>query len=124
MTSDQVDKAATLTVDISQTFQTIQGMGTFETNPLVADEFIDMGGSAVRLGVIGNQLEWENDNDDPFVLNMEALDHSAWDFDYLRYLKRQRSGEIYSYPLERPCLDETKPESRSDRTGNGMGKYG
>ena len=87
MTSDQFDKAATVTVDLSQTFQTIQGMGTFETSPLVADEFIDMGGSAVRLGVIGNQLEWENDNDDPFVLNMEALDRSAWDFDYLRYLK-------------------------------------
>jgi glucuronoarabinoxylan endo-1,4-beta-xylanase len=87
MTSDQVDKAATLTVDPDQTFQTIQGMGTFETSPLVADKYIDMGSSAVRLGVIGNQVEWENDNDDPFVLNMEALDHSAWDFDYLRYLK-------------------------------------
>jgi glucuronoarabinoxylan endo-1,4-beta-xylanase len=87
MTSDQVSKAATVTVDPGQTFQTIQGMGTFDPGSLLAEKYIDMGSSAVRLGVIGNQVEWTNDNDDPFVLNMEALDHTAWDFDNLRYLR-------------------------------------
>jgi O-glycosyl hydrolase len=87
LSSDEVGASALVTVDPDQTFQNIQGLGTFQTRSDVADLYLNMGSSAVRLGVIGNQVEWENDNDDPFVLNMEALDRNAWDFDYLRHLK-------------------------------------
>jgi O-glycosyl hydrolase len=46
-----------------------------------------MGSSGMRLGVIGNHVEEVNDNDDPFVLDMSKLNHAAFDWNYLRYLK-------------------------------------
>jgi O-glycosyl hydrolase len=46
-----------------------------------------MGASAVRIGLIGNQIEPVNDNNDPFILDMKALNYGAFDFEYFRMLK-------------------------------------
>ncbi|MBI9070264.1 MAG: T9SS type A sorting domain-containing protein [Melioribacteraceae bacterium] len=91
---DVIDKDITKTVDVElfpgTGYQTMQGFGTFYfpsrqnyTN-IYTDE---LGASAVRIGLISNQIEPVNDNDDPNVLNLSALNYDAFDFDYLRRLK-------------------------------------
>ncbi len=86
--SDEVSKMATVQVDRGETWQTIEGMGTFENEKRWIDLYAkDMGASAVRIGLIGNQIEPVNDNNDPFVLDMKALNYGAFDFEYFRLLK-------------------------------------
>jgi O-glycosyl hydrolase len=43
----------------------------------------------MRLGLIGNQIEPVNDNDDPYVLNRAGLNYNAFDWDYFRKLKEK-----------------------------------
>jgi O-glycosyl hydrolase len=77
-------------VNVGQEYQTIRGFGAYQfpNQPhYVADYTGDLGASAVRLGFIGNQLEPDNDNNDPNVLNRAALNYDALDFEYLRRLK-------------------------------------
>ncbi|MGC9450207.1 MAG: PKD domain-containing protein [Oceanipulchritudo sp.] len=77
-----------LTIDRSQTFQTIRGFGTFEPPAAYRDLYTsDLGASAMRIGMISNQVEPANDNNDPFVLNRDGLDYGVWDFDKLRRFK-------------------------------------
>ncbi|MFH0759210.1 MAG: T9SS type A sorting domain-containing protein [Bacteroidota bacterium] len=86
--SDEVSKMATVQVDRSDTRQTIEGMGTFQNEMRWIDLYAkEMGASAVRIGLIGNQIEPVNDNNDPFILDMKALNYSAFDFEYFRMLK-------------------------------------
>ncbi|MFO7670718.1 MAG: T9SS type A sorting domain-containing protein [Bacteroidales bacterium] len=86
--SDEVSKMATVLVDRGETWQTIEGMGTFENERRWTDLYArDMGASAVRIGLIGNQIEPVNDNNDPFILDMKALNYGAIDFGYFRMLK-------------------------------------
>jgi glucuronoarabinoxylan endo-1,4-beta-xylanase len=86
--SDEVSKMATVHVDRSETWQTIEGMGTFENERRWVDLYAnEMGASAVRIGLIGNQIEPVNDNNDPFILDMKALNYGAFDFEYFRMLK-------------------------------------
>ena len=77
-------------VNVSQEYQTIRGFGTYQfpDRPQYVDTYAgELGATAVRIGLIGNQLEPDNDNNDPNVLNRAALDYSAFDFDHLRKLK-------------------------------------
>ncbi|MFC2090196.1 glycoside hydrolase family 30 beta sandwich domain-containing protein, partial [Bacteroidota bacterium] len=68
--------------------QTIRGIGAFYNEPRWLDLFAnDMGASAVRLGIIENEWEPVNDNDDPNVLNMEGFNYDAFDWQYIRDLK-------------------------------------
>lgn len=68
--------------------QVIQGFGTFSNSESLIDLYVrEMGASSVRIGLIANQVEHVNDNNDPHVLNRSALDYSALDFDYYRKLK-------------------------------------
>lgn len=79
--------AVQATVDHKNTFQTIRGFGAYYA-PRYAEEYAgEMSATAMRCGLISNQIEWENDNNDPYVLNMEAFDQSAFDWDYLRRVK-------------------------------------
>ncbi len=87
VTSSQAQDASKVNIDLSQKFQTIEGLGTFQTATFNADYYLDMGSSGMRLGVISNHVEEVNDNDDPFVLNMAALNHNAFDWNYLKKLK-------------------------------------
>lgn len=82
--------AVTLTLDLRQRFQTIRGFGTFEFSDrqnYIDTYTTDLGASAIRIGLIGNQIEPVNDNSDPNVLNMYGLNYDAFDFDYFRQLK-------------------------------------
>ncbi|MCI0513425.1 T9SS type A sorting domain-containing protein [candidate division KSB1 bacterium] len=77
-------------LDPSRQFQTIRGFGTFEFSERqnYLDYYTrDLGASAVRIGLIGNQIEPVNDNNDPKILDMAALNYDAFDFDYFRQLK-------------------------------------
>ncbi len=86
--SGQVSKLAKVSIDRSATSQIMEGMGTFQNERRWLDMYTtDLGASAVRIGLIGNQIEPENDNSDPHVLDMEALNYDAIDFEYFKMLK-------------------------------------
>jgi O-glycosyl hydrolase len=74
--------------DRTKKYQTMRGFGTFLPDARFEKLYAtELGASAVRLGIIGNQWEPVNDNDDPEVLNLEGFDYEAFDWDYLRQLK-------------------------------------
>ncbi len=73
-------------------FQEIKGFGTFqfEKRRHYIDLYTeDLGASAIRTGIISNQIEWANDNSDPDILDLRAFDSNAFDFTYYRELKRK-----------------------------------
>lgn len=80
---------ATVTVNRENTFQTMHGFGTFQPPSSYLDLYAnDLGASAMRMGFIANQLEEpNNDNEDPNVLNRDALNYGVMNWDYLRRLK-------------------------------------
>src|SRR5690606_36883528 len=50
--------AGTVTIDESVKYQTVYGFGTFSNTRALVDEYTqELGGSAMRIGLIGNQLE-------------------------------------------------------------------
>jgi O-glycosyl hydrolase len=68
--------------------QTMRGFGFLDVEERWGKLYAqDLGASVMRLGIIGNQWEPVNDNDDPGVLNMEAFNTHAFNWDYLRSLK-------------------------------------
>ncbi len=76
-------------INRDSTFQTIRGFGTFSNSEEYIDLYArDLGASAMRLGLIGNQIEPVNDNNDPNVLDLNAFNYSAFDFNYYRKLKQ------------------------------------
>jgi O-glycosyl hydrolase len=85
-----IDKAVDIRLSPDSLYQTMRGFGTFEFSDrkhyvnLYTEE---LGATAVRIGIISNQIEPVNDNDDPFVLNMDGFDYSAFDFEYYKMLK-------------------------------------
>lgn len=82
--------ASTVAMDRTVNYQTIHGFGCFSNSPAWVDEYTqEMGGSAMRVGLIGNQLELLNDNNDPLVLNRAALNYDCFDWDYYRRLKER-----------------------------------
>lgn len=76
-------------IDRNQKFQTIRGFGTFQTESRLIDLYSEMGSTAVRIGIIGNQWEPVNDNEDPNVINMDGFNYNAFDWDYFRSLKER-----------------------------------
>jgi O-glycosyl hydrolase len=80
------ENANSVAVDLSKRFQTMHGFGTY------MNEYFDlytqeMGATAMRVGIISNQIEPINDNYDPNVLNREGLDYSAFNWDAMRKMK-------------------------------------
>lgn len=76
--------------DLEDEKQTIRGLGTFYTDARFADLYTnDLGATVVRIGIIGNQWEPVNDNDDPDVINMQGFNYDAFDWAYFRKLKAQ-----------------------------------
>ncbi|MCK4749954.1 MAG: hypothetical protein KAT15_23015, partial [Bacteroidales bacterium] len=85
---EDITRSATVTVDRNQTFQEIEGLGVHWLNAAHVDMFVhDLGGSVLRYWQIGNMLEPVNDNDDPHVLNRDALEYGALDTDLVNKLK-------------------------------------
>ncbi len=79
-----------VTVNPTQHYQTIRGFGTFDitSQPQYFSDYTnDLGASAMRLGLIGNQLETNINNIDPQVLDRAKLDYSSFNFDLLKQLK-------------------------------------
>jgi len=68
-------------------YQEIHGFGTymFPDHPELIDLYAkDLGASGLRIGLISNQIEPANDNNDPNVLDLSAYNKSAFNFEYLR----------------------------------------
>lgn len=81
-----VGSASGVTIDMSERHQVMRGIGTYMNKNF--DLYTrEMGASAMRVGIISNQIEWSNDNNDPYVLNREGLDYSAFDWDAMRKMK-------------------------------------
>ncbi|MFW5877808.1 MAG: hypothetical protein ACOCUP_01720, partial [bacterium] len=78
--------ASGVTIDMSQKYQTWRGMGTFQ-NQYFDLYTREMGATAMRVGIIGNQIEHTNDNNDPYVLDRSSLDYSAFNWDAMRKMK-------------------------------------
>ncbi len=80
--------AVTVNVDQSVIYQTIHGFGTWYSGGSVSAELYgqDLGASAVRIGLIGNQLELTNDNADPYSLDRSSLNYNCLPWNYLREL--------------------------------------
>lgn len=73
-------------------FQEMKGFGTFSfegRNQYIDYYTEDLGASAMRVGLISNQIEEINDNSDPNVLNLEAFNKSAFDFNFYRRVKEK-----------------------------------
>ncbi len=80
--------ASDIVIDPTKRHQVIKGFGTFSNSEALLDLYVnEMGATAMRVGLIGNQIENVNDNNDPYVLNRSALNYSAFDFEYYRKLK-------------------------------------
>jgi O-glycosyl hydrolase len=80
--------AANVTIDPSKRFQRMYGFGSFSIDEANIDFYTkEMGGTAMRVGIISNQFEPVNDNDDPHVLNLEGFNYSAFNWDALKELK-------------------------------------
>ncbi len=83
--------AVDLFLDTSSQHQTINGFGTYQFSDRhhSIDLYTeDLGASAVRIGIIKNQIEPVNDNNDPDVLNLDGFNAGAFDFDYYRRLQQ------------------------------------
>ena len=88
--SSNVNDAENVTVDMTNHHQLIRGFGTYMNEPRFSGFYTDlMGGSAMRVGIISNQIEPVNDNDDPFTLNRSGLDYNAFDWNYFKDLKER-----------------------------------
>lgn len=80
--------ALSVQLDPGQTYQTIHGFGTFQNHMAWVEEYAHlMGGSAMRVGLISNQVMPRMDNNDPMVLNRSALDYGVFNWEYFRRLK-------------------------------------
>lgn len=88
-------QVATVNTDRTQKFQTIHGLGTFQHSSRHLDLYTtQLGASAMRLGIISNQWEPVNDNNDPNVLNMSGFNYDAFNWEWIRNLK-ERGVEIF-----------------------------
>lgn len=86
--STEAEEFSTVTIDRSEKRQTIRGFGTYQNEMRWNNMYVDeLGASAVRIGIIENQWEPVNDNNDPNVLNMEAFNYDAFDWAYFKDLK-------------------------------------
>lgn len=82
--------ASTITIDQATQYQTVYGFGSFSNTRALSDEYTkELGGSAMRIGLISNQIEPINDNNDPFSLDRSKLNYSALDWAYYRSLKEK-----------------------------------
>jgi hypothetical protein len=89
---EDIYKTADVEIFPDSAYQTFRGFGTFQFSdrPNYIDKYTDeLGASAVRLGIIGNQIEPVNDNNDPDILNLEAFNYGAFNFEHYRELKRK-----------------------------------
>ena len=79
-----------ITIDLNTRYQTMRGIGTYVDAGMksyLKQYTDDLGASVARFGVIGNQIEPQNDNDDPYVLDRSALNYNAFDWDQVKALK-------------------------------------
>jgi hypothetical protein len=89
----QVSNPSTSTdiaIDLNTKYQTMRGMGTFVdagVKSYLKQYTEDLGATAARFGVIGNQIEPINDNNDPYVLDRSALNYEAFDWEFVKQLK-------------------------------------
>ncbi|MFO8007260.1 MAG: hypothetical protein R6V05_05935 [Candidatus Brocadiia bacterium] len=130
--SDDPADALSVKVDCTDRDQVIYGFGTF-SNQLAPELYAGkLGASAMRVGLIGNQIEWLNDNSDSGVLYRGALDYGAFDFEHLRRLKEAGVETFILSSWSPPAwmkanlsLNYQQPgfQGDSDRTANRLDYY-
>ncbi len=79
------------TVDFSETHQRYYGFGAKDPGASLQELYTigGFGATAARFGALdNNQIELENDNADPNVLDMSKLNKDAFNWDYVKALKR------------------------------------
>lgn len=81
--------AADVTIDLSTTYQEIDGFGAFMgSGGASADTIIslasDIGMSMARFGLIGGGFEEVNDNSDPFIINLDGFNPDALSLSNMR----------------------------------------
>ena len=89
---DNINTAVTVELQLDSLYQTIRGFGTFHfpgRQNYIDYYTTDLGASAVRIGIIGNQIEPVNDNNDPYTLDLTAFNDTAFDFNYYRLLREK-----------------------------------
>ncbi len=86
--SDNANDASVINVDLATKYQTIHGFGA-KDNPgnYIENYAKDLGASAMRIAMVSNQIEPENDNNDPNILNLSGFNYNAFDWDYYRKMK-------------------------------------
>lgn len=85
---DSASAASTVTINLKERHQRMYGFGTFSIDNANIDFYTkEMGGTVMRVGIISNQFEPANDNDDPNVINLEGFNYDAFDWDALKELK-------------------------------------
>ncbi|MFO7955880.1 MAG: glycoside hydrolase family 30 beta sandwich domain-containing protein [Candidatus Brocadiia bacterium] len=83
---DDPAEAVSVEVDCSERHQRIYGFGTF-SNQLPVELYAgELGASAMRVGLIANQIEPSNDNWDASVLYRGGLNYDAFNFEHYRRL--------------------------------------
>ncbi len=129
---DDPSAAATVEVDCTERDQVIYGFGTF-SNQLDPELYAgELGASAMRVGLIENQIEPLNDNSDAGVLDRGGLDYGPFDFEHLRRLKEAGVETFILSSWSPPAwmkanlsLNYQQPgfEGDSDRTFNRLDYY-
>ncbi|MFN8205937.1 MAG: T9SS type A sorting domain-containing protein [Bacteroidales bacterium] len=78
-----------LSIDLTQQFQLYRGLGAKSPASDLLDLYTgDFGATAIRFGLLDdNQIEPENDNADPLVLDRSKLNYNAIDWNFVRELK-------------------------------------
>ncbi|MEE9430399.1 MAG: T9SS type A sorting domain-containing protein, partial [Melioribacteraceae bacterium] len=92
LVNEELSEAVDVELFRDSLYQTIRGFGTFyfPSRQNYLDIYTDdLGASAVRIGIIGNQIEPVNDNDNPNELNLDGFNYNAFDFNYLKKLKEK-----------------------------------
>ena len=85
---DSAATASVVTLNLKERHQRTYGFGTFSIDKANIDFYTkEMGGTAMRVGIISNQFEPVNDNDDPLVLNLDGFNYDAFDWNALKELK-------------------------------------
>jgi O-glycosyl hydrolase len=86
--SDSSTAASTVSINLKERHQRMYGFGAFSIDNANIDFYTkEMGGTVMRVGIISNQFEPLNDNDDPNVINLEGFNYDAFDWNALKELK-------------------------------------
>jgi glucuronoarabinoxylan endo-1,4-beta-xylanase len=85
--SNNSGTATLLDINLGTSYQVFRGIGTMVPPSKYAEPYVrDLGATASRIGIISNRFEPENDNDDPYVLDLAKFNRDVVNWNTIRYL--------------------------------------